>query len=47
MKGDKKKTIRNPYAEVMREYFQSKTIPDKKKKENKDKARKKINPRDY
>ena len=47
MKGEKGKKIRNPYDGVMREYFQSKTIPDKKKKENKDKARKKINPRDY
>ena len=47
MKGKNKNKIRNPYAEVMRELFQPKTIPDKKKQNNKDKGRKKINPRDY
>ena len=47
MKGKKKNKIRNPYDGVMRELFQPKQIPDKKKQKNKDKGRKKINPRDY
>jgi len=47
MKEKKGKKIRNPYDGVMRELFKPKQVPDKKKKENKQKGRKKINPRDY
>tara|TARA_R100000951_G_scaffold86474_1_gene74178 strand:- start:221 stop:373 length:153 start_codon:yes stop_codon:yes gene_type:complete len=38
----KKKRRRNPYHQVMRELFRPKTIPDKRKKKNKNKCRKPI-----
>ena len=41
-KSKKKKKVRNPYHEVMRELFKPKTIPDKRKKNNKNKCREKI-----
>lgn len=42
MKVENKTEVRNPYVEVMRTYFKSKTIPDKKKTKNKKKCRGKV-----
>jgi hypothetical protein len=41
-KKQKPKRRRNPYHQVLRELFKPKTIPDKKKKKNKNKCRKTI-----
>lgn len=35
-------TVRNPYVEVCRKYFKGSTVPDKKKKANKNACRKKV-----
>jgi hypothetical protein len=42
MKRKKKNKIRNPYHEVLRELFKPKQVPDKKKKQDKEICRKKI-----
>jgi len=42
VKTENKTEVRNPYVEVMRTYFKSKTIPDKKKTKNKNKCRVKV-----
>jgi hypothetical protein len=38
----KKNKIRNPYHEVLRELYKPKQVPDKKKKQDKEICRKKI-----
>ena len=45
MKEEKKNKIRNPYHEALRELFKPKQVPDKKKKQDKERCRKKV--RDY